>query len=97
MEKNTYMKSYRFLLWAVMGLSALLTTSCTDLFDLEENNSPSWLGDNIYNYLKGRGDCTYYIRLIDDCGLKSTMQLSGSNTIFFSNDQAFERFFKKNL
>jgi uncharacterized surface protein with fasciclin (FAS1) repeats len=96
MEKTHYMKSYRFLLWAVLGLSALLNTSCTDLFDMEENSSPSWLGANIYDYLNDRGDCTYYIRLINDCGLKSTMQLSGSNTIFFANDKAFDRFFKTN-
>jgi uncharacterized protein Veg len=76
--------------------ATLLPTSCKDVFDFEENNSPSWLGDNIYDYLQGRGDCTYYTRLIDDCGLKSTMQLSGSNTIFFCNDAAFERFFRNN-
>ncbi|HET9571828.1 MAG TPA: hypothetical protein VFP20_10515 [Bacteroidales bacterium] len=80
----------------LLGAAALLPISCKDIFDFEENNSPSWLGDNIYDYLNGRGDCTYYTRLIDDCGLKSTMQLSGSNTIFFCNDKAFERFFQNN-
>ena len=42
------------------------------------------------------GDCTYYIRLIDDCGYTDAMKVSGSNTLFFSNDASFERFFQTN-
>ncbi|MDP4276198.1 MAG: fasciclin domain-containing protein [Bacteroidota bacterium] len=91
------MKINRLFLLALLGAALLLPTfSCKDIFDEEENQTPSWLGENIYDYLKSRGDCNYYIRLIDDCGLKSTMQLSGSNTVFFSNDKAFNRFFKTN-
>lgn len=90
------MKHYR--LFAVMAvLSTLsLTPSCTDRFDTMENSIPSWLNSNIYDYLVDRGDCNYYIRLIDDCGYTDAMKVSGSNTLFFSNDDAFERFFKTN-
>ena len=71
-------------------------TACTDRFEDEEQNEPSWLHQNIYDYLTDRGDCKYYLRLIDDCGYKETMQSTGSNTLFFSSDAAFERFFKQN-
>ncbi|MGM9710255.1 MAG: hypothetical protein ACI3ZB_11740 [Prevotella sp.] len=70
--------------------------SCSDKFDDLEGKTPEWLGDNIYDYLQQRGDCNYYLRLIDDDGLKETMKLTGSNTIFFANDDAFERYFSTN-
>ena len=70
--------------------------SCSDKFDEWENHEPDWLGENIYDYLKSRGDCNYYVRLIEDCGYKETMQRTGSNTLFFSSDAAFERFFQNN-
>lgn len=74
----------------------LLPAACTDKFDDEEGKSPTWLGTNIYDYLKSRGDCNYFVRLIDDEGLASTMRLTGSNTVFFSNDAAFDRYFQTN-
>lgn len=74
----------------------LLPFSCTDKFDDVENEEPNWLGQNVYDYLASRGDCNYYVRLIEDCGYKETMQRTGSNTLFFSNDAAFERFFQNN-
>lgn len=77
-------------------LFTLLPTACTDKFDDEEGKSPTWLGTNIYDYLKGRGDCNYFVRLIDDEGLTNTMRLTGSNTVFFSNDAAFDRYFQTN-
>lgn len=70
--------------------------SCTDKFDDKEGTMPSWLGSNIYDYLTERGDCNYYLRLIDDNGLKDVMQLTGSNTVFFWDDEAFERYFMEN-
>lgn len=82
---------------AIAAASAIgVTAGCTDKFDHEEGKEPTWLGTNIYDYLKGRGDCNYFVRLIDDEQLTSTMQLTGSNTVFFSNDAAFERFFQTN-
>lgn len=71
-------------------------TSCSDKFDDMEGKSPEWLGSNIYDYLNGRGDCKYFVRLIDDEGLTDVMKLTGSNTLFFANDEAFERYFQTN-
>jgi hypothetical protein len=76
--------------------ASLLTTSCTDKFDDMENSLPSWLHENIYDYLKGRGDCNYYVRLIDDCGYTQSMKMTGSNTVFFSKDSTFDAFFASN-
>ena len=79
-----------------VALFCVAFISCTDRFHDEEQNEPSWLHQNIYDYLTGRGDCTYYLRLIDDCGYRETMQATGSNTLFFSADEAFKRFFQTN-
>ena len=86
-------KTYKLLL--VLGLLGGMT-SCTDKFDDEEGKNPTWLGTNIYDYLKSRGDCNNFIRLIEDEGMKNVMQLSGSNTVFFANDDAFNRFYQTN-
>lgn len=85
-------KIYRLIL--LLCLASMF--GCTDKFDDEEGTDPTWLGKNIYDYLKERGDCNYFVRLIDDEGLTHTMQLTGSNTLFFCNDNAFDEFFKTN-
>ena len=76
--------------------SSFFITSCTDKFDDKEGTMPDWLNENIYDYLQKRGDCNYFVRLIDDEGLTETMQQTGSNTVFFVNDDAFNRFFQNN-
>lgn len=81
---------------SVCCIFAATITSCSDVFDDMEGKNPSWLGENIYDYLKQRGDCQNFLRLIDDDGLTSTMQLTGSNTVFFANDDAFNRFYQNN-
>lgn len=83
-------------LMMALSIVLLLPSACTDKFDDEEGKNPSWLGTNIYDYLKGRGDCNYFVRLIDDEGMAGVMQLTGSNTLFFNNDKAFDTFFKNN-
>ena len=81
-----------------LGLaSGLSLGSCADdKFEQYETKSPDWLGDNIYDYLTERGDCKNFIRLIDDANLTETMRKTGSNTVFFCNDEAFERFYANN-
>ncbi|MGI6224417.1 MAG: hypothetical protein ACOYJG_12575, partial [Prevotella sp.] len=87
------MRHYKIL----VGLAlAVAFSSCTDKFDDEEGKTPTWLGTDIYDYLKDRGDCNYFVRLIDDEGMTNTMKLTGSNTVFFANDAAFERYFQNN-
>ena len=90
------MKFYKLLALLSVGVAGAFPTACTDKYEDMENHMPSWLNSNIYDYLSGRGDCTYYIRLIDDCGYTDAMKVSGSNTLFFSNDASFERFFQTN-
>lgn len=85
------MKRYIYMFFAVFAFS-----SCSDVFDDMEGKSPEWLGENIYDYLQQRGDCKNFLRLIDDEGLAETMKLTGSNTVFFANDEAFSRFYENN-
>lgn len=85
------MKRYIYLFFTLFAFS-----SCSDVFDDMEGKNPEWLGENIYDYLQQRGDCKNFLRLIDDEGLTETMKLTGSNTVFFANDEAFSRFYENN-
>lgn len=87
------MKIHSYYMVFVLGLS-LLASSCSDRFADEENNEPSWLGPNVYDYLEQRGDCRYFCQLIQDCGYYESMKRTGSNTLFFSPDSCFESFFR---
>lgn len=80
----------------LVGSMTLGVISCQDVFENLEDHSPEWLGDNIYDYLQKRGDCNYYVRLIDDCGLTEVMRRTGSNTLFFTRDEAFDKYFSDN-
>lgn len=90
------MKFYKLLTLLSVALCGMIPTACTDKYEDMENHLPDWLNSNIYDYLANRGDCNYYVRLIDDCGYTDAMKVSGSNTLFFSNDASFERFFQTN-
>ncbi len=81
---------------AIITLQTSFLASCTDSFHTLDNEQPDWLGENIYDYLENRGDCNYYVRLIDDCGLTEVMQRTGSNTLFFTSDAAFDQYFNEN-
>ena len=72
------MKFYKLLALLSVGVAGAFPTACTDKYEDMENHMPSWLNSNIYDYLSGRGDCTYYIRLIDDCGYTDAMKVSGA-------------------
>lgn len=96
-KKNNFKKKMKWLLCIVFTTFCFsFYVSCTDEFHTLENEQPDWLGENIYDYLVNRGDCSYYVRLIDDCGLTEVMQRTGSNTLFFTSDVAFEQYFNEN-
>ncbi len=76
----------------ILLAATILVVGCEDRF-AEYEDEPSWLGTNVYDYLASRGDCNYYVKLIEDCGYQETMQKTGSNTLFFCADSAFEQFF----
>ena len=63
-------------------------------------NKPEWLGGSIYEELRSgahlTGTFNTYLRLIDDLGYNEILSRTGSKTIFPANDEAFDRFFKKN-
>jgi uncharacterized surface protein with fasciclin (FAS1) repeats len=90
-----FFRSTIYMLLPIIG-GGWMGVSCTDDFDKLDNEQPEWLGENIYDYLKGRGDCNYYVRLIDDCQLTEVMRRTGSNTLFFTSDKAFDEYFAAN-
>ena len=94
--KQRYKRQISLLFVIYSLLFSVALSSCTDDFDTLDNEQPSWLGENIYDYLVGRGDCNYYVQLIDDCGLTEVMRRTGSNTLFFTADKAFDDYFAAN-
>lgn len=72
-----------------------LTYSCADEYKLDDE-TPTWLGSSIYDYLEEKGNYTNVLRLIDDLGLKDVLSTTGSRTLFVANDSAFQRFYDQN-
>lgn len=83
-----------FLIGGALLVAGLGVFSCTDKYDLDEDQ-PSGL-NTIYGYMKDRGNFKYYLKLIDDLGETEVLSKTGSNTMFIANDAAFEEFFKSN-
>ena len=79
---------------ALLGLMLMsgLSVSCTDDYEYEDHE-PDFLGASIYDYLKGQGDFTNYLRLVDDLNYGRVLQLTGSKTVFPARDEAWQRFF----
>ena len=69
-----------------------LLNSCKDDY-IYDNEEPSWLGANIYEYLESSGQFDCYLALVNDLGYKETLRLTGSKTMFPANDEAFSRYF----
>lgn len=82
-------------LCCLLLLFIAIFTSCKDDY-LLDNESPSWLGSSIYDYLYENGNYNYFVKLIEDCGRKDELQRTGSNTLFVADDEAFSRFLASN-
>lgn len=82
---------------AVAGilLLPLLCVSCRDEY-VYDDSAPDNLGASIYDYLRGKGEFTCLVRLIDDLDYKEVLSRTGSKTLFAADDDAFARFFKSN-
>ena len=68
--------------------------SCSDRYNLDEDQ-PSGL-DNIYGYMKNKGNFTNYLHLIDDLGQAEILSKTGSKTMFIADDDAFADFYAHN-
>lgn len=80
---------------AILVITVSILGSCTDDYYYDDKE-PDFLGTNIYDELKTRGNFTNYTRLIDDLNYKDVLQLTGSKTLFVSNDSSFQEFYKNN-
>ncbi len=90
-RRNGLMKTIGLALVASM----FTMNSCSPDYELGEKD-PDWLGNSIYEYLSGDGNFKNTVRLIDDLNYKNVLAKTGSKTLFVADDDAFERFFKKN-
>jgi uncharacterized surface protein with fasciclin (FAS1) repeats len=83
--------------WLIAGVLLLACGgfySCTQ-FD-QDIKFPSWLGNDVYDYLKDEGRYTNFVKLIDDLDYKEVLSKTGSKTLFVADDDAFKRFFAHN-
>ncbi len=79
----------------IMVLFTSVLSSCEDVYKYD-NESPTWLGSNIYDYLKSNGNYTVTVKLIDDLGYAQVLGVTGSKTLFVAKDSAYQEFFKSN-
>ncbi len=89
----THRKGFAFMAGCAMFAMGVLS-SC-DGYDLAER-TPDWLGSSVYDYLNDDGNYTNMVHLIEDLGYKDVLAKTGSKTLFVADDDAFNRFFKKN-
>lgn len=69
--------------------------SCADDYKLDDE-SPSWLGSSIYEYLQTDGNYQNFIKLIDDLDYAEVLSKTGSKTLFVADDDAFKTFYQSN-
>lgn len=81
--------------WLGAVVIAGATLSACDGYDLA-NETPSWLGSSIYDYLQAEGNYTNTVKLIDDLNYAEVLAKTGSKTLFVADDDAFGRFFNNN-
>lgn len=89
-------KKTMFYVWISFLLLACVSFSACESDYKYVEEEPDWLGESIYDYLKNKGDFTYYVRIIDSTGYAETLKRTGSKTIFVVKDEAFEHFFSNN-
>lgn len=71
-----------------------LLTACQDDYSYD-NEEPSWLGANIYDWLQQNGQYSTYLALADRLGLDGTLTRTGSKTLFPASDDAYKRYFSQ--
>ena len=72
-----------------------LLGSCKDDY-IYDDEAPTWLGNNIYEYLEQNGQYTNYLALVKDLGYEETLRRTGSKTLFPATDEAFANYFRAN-
>ena len=82
-----------------IGITCLLfvcamVQSCRDEY-FYDDREPDFIGSSIYDYLDGKGNFTYFLRVINDLDYKDVLQRTGSKTLFVADDNAFKKGIKE--
>ena len=77
-----------------MMLGGGLLTSCNE-YDLDERTPEGW-DQSIYGWLDKSGNFSNTVRIIDELGYREVLDKTGSKTLFVADDDAYDRFFRKN-
>ena len=76
-----------------LAVSATLV-ACKDEYPYD-NEEPTWLGANVYDWLQSKGEYSAYLAFADRLGLDGTLSRTGSKTLFPANDEAYARYFQR--
>lgn len=96
-RRKTFCKRNRHALAVGAMLVVGLANIACNGYDLDERE-PEGLGStrSIYGYLSSEGSYTNMVRLIDELNYREVLDKTGSKTLFVADDDAFERFYKRN-
>ena len=87
------MKRFQFIQLAVVVMVLLGMFGCSKSQDRYQD--PPWLGGSSIETLKGLGNYTIFLKLMDQAGQTFTIDKTLS-TLFVPNDEAFNAYFQAN-
>lgn len=88
MNKKHVSKVGKYIGMACLLFVCAMVQSCRDEY-FYDDREPDFIGSSIYDYLDGKGNFTYFLRVINDLGYKDVLQRTGSKTLFVADDNAF--------
>ena len=94
MNKKHVSKVGKYIGMACLLLVCAMVQSCRDEY-FYDDREPDFIGSSIYDYLDGKGNFTYFLRVINDLGYKDVLQRTGSKTLFVADDDAFKKGIKE--
>lgn len=69
---------------------------CTDIYEMEKYNRPSWLAGKLYTQVAAEEDLTRFAECLRLTGYDTILDVSGSFTVFAPSDEAMDHFLATN-
>ena len=94
MNKKHVSKVGKYLGIACLSFVCAMFQSCRDEYYYDDRE-PDFIGSSIYDYLDGKGEFSYFLKVINDLDYKDVLQRTGSKTLFVADDAAFMKGIKE--
>lgn len=75
----------------ILAGAMCMVTACSDNYEWAQE-TPSWLGESIYDELARRGNFTIYLKMVDDLGQSDFLGKTGSVTVFVADDDTYRSY-----